>query len=263
MFPELFHIGDFFLPTYGLMVTLGFLAGLWIASRLARQSGIPTEPVLNLGVYVALAGLIGARLLMFALDWRFYVENPSEIVSLSTLRAGGIFYGGLILALITAFLYLRKYKLPVLPTADCYAPGLALGHAFGRAGCFFAGCCWGAEHAGRWSVTFTDPQANRLVGVPLGVPLYPTQVYEALAEAAIFAILMLRFRQPHRPGAIIGLYLTLYSTARFLVEFIRYHDPQSNAALGPLVLEQWIALGLAALGVWLMTRSGRPVPNNA
>jgi phosphatidylglycerol:prolipoprotein diacylglycerol transferase len=263
MFPEIFHIGDFFLPTYGLLVTLGFLAGLWIAARLAGRSGIPAEPVLNLGIYVALAGLIGARLLMFALDWRYYVENPTEIFSLSTLRAGGIFYGGLILALITAILYMRKYSLPALLTADCFAPGLALGHSIGRLGCFAAGCCWGAEHAGRWSVTFTNPQASRLVGVPLGVPLYPTQLFEALAEAAVFAILMLRFRKAHRPGAIIGLYLTLYSTARFLVEFIRFHDPQSNATLGPFVLEQWIALGLAALGVWLMARPSRPALGSA
>ena len=155
MFPVLFHIGDFFLPTYGLLVTLGFLAGLGIAVRLARRSGIPAEPVLNLGIYAALAGLAGARLLMFALDWRFYIENPSEILSLSTLRAGGIFSGGLALALVVTFLYMRRYKLPALLTADCFAPGLALGHAIGRLGCFAAGCCWGAESTRAWAVTFT------------------------------------------------------------------------------------------------------------
>lgn len=259
MFPEIFHIGDFFLPTYGALVTLGFLTGLWIAARLAGRSGIPTEPVMNLGIYTALAGLIGARLLMFALDWRFYFENPREIFTLTTLRAGGIFYGGLILAIITAFLYMRRQRIPGLLTADCFAPGLALGHAIGRLGCFSAGCCWGAEHTGRWSVTFTNPQAHDLVGVPLGVPLYPTQLYEAAAEAVIFVILYLRFGKPHPPGAIIGLYLLLYSIARFVVEFFRYHDPQSNAQYGPFVLTQWIAVGLAVLGVWLMSRSSRPV----
>jgi len=254
MFPQLFHIGDFFLPTYGLLVTLGFLTGLWVTARLARRSGLHKEAVLNLGIYAALAGLIGARLLMFALDLPFYLRNPSEIVSLSTLRAGGIFYGGLALALIVTFLYMRRQKLPGLLTADCFAPGVALGHAIGRVGCFAAGCCWGAECTRPWAVTFTSEEANRLVGVPLGVPLHPTQLYEAFAELAVFAILYWRFHRPHRPGTIIGLYLILYSTARFLVEFVRAHDPQSNALYGPFVLEQWIALALAALGVWLTLR---------
>jgi len=263
MFPVLFHIGDFFLPTYGLLVTLGFLAGLGIATRLARRSGIPAEPVLNLGVYAALAGLIGARLLMFALDWRFYFENPSEVFSFNTLRAGGIFSGGLALALVVTFLYMRRSKLPALLTADCFAPGLALGHSIGRIGCFAAGCCWGAQSTRAWAVTFTNPEANRLVGVPLGVPLHPTQLYEAFAEAVIFVVLYLSFRKPHRPGAIIGLYLILYSTARFLVEFVRAHDPQSNARLGPFVLEQWIAVALAALGLWLLIRRARPAVESA
>jgi phosphatidylglycerol:prolipoprotein diacylglycerol transferase len=107
-------------------------------------------------------------------------------------------------------------------------------------------------------VTFTNPEAHQLVGVPLGIPLQPTQLYEALAEAVIFAILYRRFARPHRPGAIIGLYLVLYPSVRFLVEFMRAHDGL-NPYFGPLVAEQWIALGLVALGVYLMRGAGRAV----
>jgi phosphatidylglycerol:prolipoprotein diacylglycerol transferase len=107
-----------------------------------------------------------------------------------------------------------------------------------------------------WAVTFTNPEANRIVGVPLGIPLQPTQLYESLAEALIFLILYWRFLRPHRPGAIIGLYLSLYSAVRFLVEFVRAHD-QLNPYYGPLVAEQWIALGLLGLGMWLMLRPSR------
>jgi len=82
-------------------------------------------------------------------------------------------------------------------------------------------------------VTFTNPQANRLVGVPLGVPLHPTQLYESLAEALIFTVLFWRFGKPHRPGSILSLYLVLYGITRFLVEFVRFHDPQSNPLTGP------------------------------
>lgn len=259
MFPQLFRIGDFFLPTYGLLVALGFLTGLWTASRLAAKTGLDKEAVLNLGVYTALGGLLGAKLFLFLMDLDYYLQNPSEIFSLSTLQAGGIFFGGLVVALIVAFWYMRRKNLPGLATADAFAPGIAIGHALGRAGCFAAGCCWGVESHLPWAVTFTNTEAHRLFNVPLGIPLHPTQLYEAIAEAVIFVILYRRFLRPHQPGAVIGLYLVLYPGVRFLVEFVRAHDAM-NPHFGPLVLEQWIALGLVALGVWLMTRRGGPAP---
>jgi phosphatidylglycerol:prolipoprotein diacylglycerol transferase len=251
MFPIVFRIGHFFLPGYGLLVSLGFLVALWMAGRLSRRAGLDVDAVLNVGIYSAIAAMVGAKLFMLALDFDYYSRNLGEILSLSTLLAGGVFYGGLIAALVTAFFYLRRSKLPGLATADVFAPAIALGHAIGRLGCFAAGCCWGVPSNLPWAVTFTNPEAHQLVGVPLGIPLHPTQLYEALAEAVIFAILYWRFPRPHRPGAILGLYLVLYPSVRFLVEFVRAHD-ELNPHLGPLVAEQWIALGLVALGVYLM-----------
>jgi phosphatidylglycerol:prolipoprotein diacylglycerol transferase len=151
--------------------------------------------------------MVGAKLLMILLDLGYYFDNPREIFSLATLQAGGIFYGGLVAALVTAFVYMRRKKLPGLATADVFAPAVALGHSIGRLGCFSAGCCWGAACRLPWAVTFTSPEAHRLVGVPLNVPLHPTQLYEAAGEAIIFGILYRRFHRRHRPGAIIGLYL--------------------------------------------------------
>lgn len=254
MFPKVISIGDFFLPTYGLMVAIGFLTGLWIAGRLARRSGLDPEAVTNLGVYAAISGLAGAKLLMVLLDIGYYSRNPGEIFSLTTLRAGGVFYGGLIVALVVAFVYMRRRKLPGLRTADVLAPGIALGHAIGRIGCFAAGCCWGLECHRPWAVTFTSTAARELTGVPLGIPLHPTQLYESAAEMLIFGVLYSRYGKQHSPGAIIGLYLVLYPIARFLIEFVRAHQ-QAYPFGGPLSPTQWIAVGLVGLGVWLMTRS--------
>ena len=258
MFPVVFRIGRFFLPGYGLLVALGFLVALWMAGRLSRRAGLDVDSVLNLGIYTAIAAMLGAKLFMLALDADYYLRYPGEIFSISTLLAGGVFYGGLIAGLVTAFFYLRRSKLPGLITADIFAPAIALGHAIGRVGCFAAGCCWGAPSHLPWAVTFTNPAAHDLVGVPLGIPLQPTQLYEAAAEAIIFALLYWRFARPHRPGAIIGLYLILYPSVRFLVEFVRAHD-NLNPYLGPFVAEQWVALGLIALGVYLLRRP-RPAP---
>jgi phosphatidylglycerol---prolipoprotein diacylglyceryl transferase len=260
MFPEVFRIGGFFLPTYGLLVALAFLAALWVAGRLAAKAGLHKETVLNLGIYCALAGIAGAKLLMIVLDPAVR-SNWREIFSLSTLQAAGIFYGGFVAALVTAFVYMWRNGLPALKTADAFAPGLALGHAIGRLGCFSAGCCWGVPTHLPWAVTFTNPRANELVGVPLGVPLHPTQLYESLGELIIFAVLYLGFLRPHRDGSVVSLYLVLYGMLRFGVEFVRFHDQQSNPLTGPFSTEQWISLALVAVGLcyWLFARNRQSV----
>jgi phosphatidylglycerol:prolipoprotein diacylglycerol transferase len=245
MYPEIFHLS--FLHTYGVLVALAFIAGVWMAGRLARRTGLDSDAVTNLALYCALAAIAGAKLMMFVVDFRYYAAHPGEIFSLATLQAGGVFYGGLIGALLVAWWYMPRVRLPLARTADVFAPAIALGHGIGRLGCFSAGCCWGIECHRPWAVTFTNPVANQLVGVPLDVPLHPTQLYESAAEFLIFGILYWRFARPHRPGAIISLYLMLYSTARFIVEFFRYHE-QGNLWGGPVDASQCISLALFALG---------------
>jgi phosphatidylglycerol---prolipoprotein diacylglyceryl transferase len=251
LFPKLFTIGSFYLPTYGVLVALGFLVGLSVTVKLARKGGLDPEKVTNLAVYVALAGLIGAKLLMIAFDW-----PDIQIFSLATLQAAGVFQGGLILSLVTAFVYIRHNKLPLLPVCDAFAPGVAIGHAIGRLGCFAAGCCWGKECHLPWAVTFKNPEANGLTGVPLNVPLHPAQLYESATEALLFAFLYWRYGRAHAPGQIIGLYLLISSIARFLIEFERFHE---QATAYGLSITQWIAIALAIVGAILLTPKAQPL----
>jgi phosphatidylglycerol:prolipoprotein diacylglycerol transferase len=238
MYPEVLHLS--FVHTYGLLVAAGFLAALWVAGKLGRLAGLNADAVTNLGIYCALAAIVGAKVMLL-------IVEPGDFFSWATLQAGGVFYGGLIAALVMAWWYMRRMKLPGLRTADVFAPAIALGHGIGRLGCFAAGCCWGVECHLPWAVTFTNPVANELVGVPLNKPLHPTQLYESLAEFLIFAFLYWRIRRPHATGQIISLYLILYSTARFTVEFFRYHE-QGNLWGTPLDTSQWISIGLFLLG---------------
>jgi len=247
MFPRLFQIGSFSQSTYGVLVALAFLVALWMIARLARRASLNSDAVVNLGILCGLSAIVGAKIMMFLVDIPYYVRNPGEIFSMASLQAGGVFYGGLIAALIAAVVYMRRHHLPPLPTADVFAPGIALGHGIGRLGCFAAGCCWGRPTKLPWGVTFTSPVARQVVGVPLGIRLHPTQLYESAAEFLIFGILYWRIHRRHAPGAIISLYLILYSTVRFLVEFVRFHE-QPNPFGGPLNTSQWISLALAALG---------------
>ena len=248
MFPKLFTIDSFSVPTYGVLVALGFLAGLAISLRLAKRAGLPSEPLTNLAMYCALGGIAGAKLFMFLFDWEYYWQNPGQIFSLSTLQAAGVFHGGFLVALIVAILYIRHLQLPALQIMDCFAPGIALGHAIGRLGCFAAGCCWGKQCDLPWAVRFHTDEA---APVPLNVPLHPAQLYEAGANLLIFGILYRSFRHSQRPGQIFGLYLVLYSTARFIIEFFRNHE---QALVAGLSLTQWIALGLLVLGSALLAR---------
>jgi phosphatidylglycerol:prolipoprotein diacylglycerol transferase len=258
MFPRLFQIGSYSQATYGVLVAVAFLAALSVISRLARRAGLNGDKVVNLGILCGLSAIVGAKIMMFLVDIPYYARNPGEIVSLASLQAGGVFYGGLIAALIAAAIYMRRHQLPPLPTADVFAPGIALGHGIGRLGCFAAGCCWGRPTRLPWGVTFTNPLAQQLVGVPLDVKLHPTQLYESAAEFAIFGILYWRIRRQHAPGSIISLYLILYSTVRFLVEFVRDHPGEPNPFGGPLNTSQWISLALAALGaVYFVRKAGR------
>ena len=134
MYPEVLHIK--FLHTYGVLVALAFVAGLWLTARLGKSSGMNGDAIANLALYCALAAIVGAKLMMFIVNFSYYAENPGEILSWGTLQAGGVFYGGLIAALAVAGWYMRKARLPILRTADVFAPGIALGHGIGRLGCF-------------------------------------------------------------------------------------------------------------------------------
>jgi len=254
MYPQLLRLGPFTIYSYGLLVALAFLTALLVASRLGERAGLNSDRVASLGIYVAVAAIVGAKIFLLLSDISYYTQNPSQIFSMATLQAGGVFFGGLVAALLVAAWYMRRAGLPPLRTADAFAPAIALGHSIGRVGCFLAGCCWGRPAHLPWSVTFTRPLAHELVGVPLGIPLHPAQIYESLAELIIFFVLLARFRAPHRDGSVIGLYLVLYSAFRFCIEFVRDPADLSYPAGGPLSFTQWTALVLAALGAYLIVR---------
>ncbi len=253
MYPRLVEIGGFELYTYGLLVAIGFIVGLSIAARLAARDGISRDDTWNLGLVVLVAALVGAKLLMIATEYQYYIARPSELFSLATLRSGGAFYGGLLFALAAAALYMRAKQMPGWKTADAFAPGIALGHSIGRLGCFSAGCCYGEPTDLPWGVVFTDRFANETIGVPLGISLHPTQLYEAGAELAIFFLLLVIVRRRRFDGEVILSYLIFYSAARFAIEYFR-GDPRGFLFGGMLSTSQFLSILIlpTALALYLM-----------
>ena len=140
-------------------------AGLWVASRQARAAGLDAARVTDMAVYVLIAGLVGAKVLLVIVEWNYYARNPRELLSI--LQSGGVFYGGLLGALPVAWWYARRHALPPWKTSDALAPAVVLGQCIGRLGCFSAGCCYGKPADVPWAVTFRDSYAARTVGTPV------------------------------------------------------------------------------------------------
>jgi phosphatidylglycerol:prolipoprotein diacylglycerol transferase len=211
--------------------------------------------VLDLGIYIIIAALVGAKLLLLIVDFDQFSRSTADFLSI--VRSGGVFYGGLILAVLVGFWYVARHGLPLWTTCDVFAPGIALGHVTGRLGCLAAGCCYGRPADLPWSITFMNPLAAANVGTPLGIPLHPTQVYEAGAELLILGLLLATERRGRAfPGRTFWTYLLLYAVSRFVIEFYR-GDPRGEM-LG-LSTSQFISLILAPLSlimlVWLSRHS--------
>src|SRR5580692_4129641 len=141
MHPILFEIGSWPVYSYGILLAAAYLAGLQLAVVRARRAGLDSARVMDLGIYLIIAALVGAKLMLVLTDFGYFRANPRELLSL--VRAGGVFYGGLLAAVAIGFWLMGRYRLPAWTTADVIAPGIALGHVIGRFGCLMAGCCYG------------------------------------------------------------------------------------------------------------------------
>lgn len=261
MHPILFELGPIKIFSYGLFLALGFLSAIYIASREAGRLGLPVSKFYDLCFYIVVAALVGSRLLYVVLDFRPFLEHPLKLFA---LWEGGLdFQGGVFLALLVAFFYVRRHHMSWRTTLDALALGIPVGQFFGRLGCFMAGCCYGTPSNLPWSVIFNNP--NTLC--PLREPLHPAQLYEAFLDLGIFGLLSMLKTRKRYEGQMILTYFFLAGLVRFVVEFFR--SPTDYR--GPLIfwsmpLTQIIALGLAlgsgALLLWFGRRTA-PLPEGS
>jgi phosphatidylglycerol---prolipoprotein diacylglyceryl transferase len=258
MYPELFRIGNFPINTYGVFLAVAFLCAILIAVRLARRDGLPSEKIYDLSLWMLMAGLLGSKILMLFTEPE-YRENPALFLSLDFLRSGGVWYGGLLGAVVAGYFLMKRYNLPWWKTADACAPGIAIGNFFGRQGCFAAGCCWGKPTTLPWGVQFTD-QGHQITGVPIDAHLHPTQLYESFAMLLVFGFLFWLHKHKRFDGQVILAYALLYSIIRFAIEFVR-DDPRGDVfgltSLTGLSTSQIISLVIAIWALILMIRRHR------
>lgn len=259
MHPILIDLGFFALPAYGVLLATAVLMALWSARVRADGAGMDGTKVVDFGLWLVIWALLGAKILLVVVEWRRYLGDPAQLLGLA--RAGGVFLGGFLAAIVAAVVMLRRYKLQALPTFDVLAPSLALGQAIGRIGCLFAGCCWGHECDLPWAITYTDPAAAANVGTPLHIAVHPFPAYAAAFNFSVFLVLSWLYRKNLAPGRVFASYLVLYGFGRFLLEFTRGDEVRGLYFGGLISTSQLISAALIATGIamhwWISRRPAR------
>ncbi len=274
MHPTLFQIGQLPIPAYGVAIAAGFLAAVLLGARAGHRAGIGSERVLDMAFWMLIGALIGSRIIFvittadqFTAQCRAGLIQGAERNTLQLVydcarplffwEGGLVYYGGALGALAGCLLYTRRRGMSFLQTTDVLAPGLALGHFFGRIGCFLAGCCYGMPGGGALSISFPPPSAAYLemfergqvtMNADFTPPLVPTQLMEAGAELGIFFFLTWLSSRKRWTGQVFSAYLLLYAPLRFFLELFRA-DPERGYPL---------RLDLPWLDGWLGRPAGSP-----
>ena len=252
MFPKIVELGPLTLHSYGLLLAMAFLVSIALLAHLTEREGFPRERAWDLGFIIILSAIIGAKLLMVLADLNYYLSEPSRFLSWGFWQAGGVYYGGLLGAVLGSYLYLLKHpQLRFLTSADAAGPAIALGQSIGRVGCFAAGCDYGTPANVPWAVTFTSEYAHQYVGVPINIALHPVQLYESAASLLLFLVLLWHHGRKGFSGQTFCLYLILYPVVRFGLEFFRGDKDRGFLFDGLLSTSQFIGLLLLPAGVVL------------
>jgi len=254
--PIAFHFGKITIHWYGVMMALAFLAGLWTATLRARREKIPADRIADVTLWLMIGAIIGARFVYVTTYWKenFAGQKFTEVFAI--WNGGLVFYGGLIGAIVGGIIYIQWKRLPLWKTADVLAPSIALGSVFGRTGCLLNGCCYGRPTDVPWGITFSSEQAHEQSGTPLGVPLHPTEIYDAGLNLCLYMFLAWLFRHKKFDGQIFATYLICYAVIRGVVELFRGDYTGLHYHLG-LTPAQWVGVPIFLAGFILAVMLSR------
>ncbi len=241
MYPVIGRIGGFEITSFGLMVALGFLVGIWLFGRELRRGGLPVA-LENAALAGAIGGLLGAKVV-----WAIEFSDQAPLADLLFSRAGLSWYGGLLGGLAAGIATMLYMRAPLIPTLAAATPALAVGHMLGRIGCFLVGDDYGTPSTLPWAVAFPEGAP------PTDIPVHPTQIYEAIFLAILAAALILARKRGVSHSSVLGLYFMAAGAFRFAVEFIRINEP---VFLG-LTLAQIFAALIVIAGAALVARGRR------
>jgi phosphatidylglycerol:prolipoprotein diacylglycerol transferase len=240
--PFLLELGRFKLPTYGVISICALAVAILLIRRYARIEGLDPSKTTEAIVLTIAVGFFGARVFEAVINWERYFVHPGGLKLL--LVSTGVFLGGLLTAIPFCVFWFRHVNLPVLQGLDLLALTGCVAEGVGRWGCFFSGCCYGTPSDVAWAVTFPEIARRLHSGLP-GVPIHPTQIYMSLISLTILGVLVLLYRRKRFHGQIMSVYVLLYATTRFFVEFVRGDADRGFVLGGLLSTSQFLGLLLA------------------
>lgn len=237
MYNEILTIGPVTIHGYGLMIGLGVMAALLLGDYRAKKFGLNGDHIYGMTFSAVILGFAAARILFIITEWNQFLQNPMQYLA----GAGFVVYGGIIGGALTIYGFCKMKKIDMLAYLDLMIPSVALAQAFGRIGCFLAGCCYGKETGSWCGVVFTNSDF-----APNGVKLLPTQLFMAGGDFLIMAVLLWYAAKKPMRGRTSALYLILYSAGRFCIEFLRNDD---RGTVGMLSTSQFIAIFTLMAGI--------------
>lgn len=260
MMPDLFSIGPLTVHWYGVMMALGFLAGLLNWTLLGKPIGRDFKFCSDLLFWIMIAGIVGARTAYVLSDLSYFLANPDRILRID--EGGLVYFGGFLGSWLALFVFARAHRAPFFELADLVVTSLPLAHAFGRVGCFMNGCCHGTPADGAVAISYParslawnhhlmagliPPDAVQSLGV------HPVQLYESTFNLLLFGIVLLAWFRRRRPGMVGVTYLLIYPVGRFLIEFLRGDYRLRWVGLS---VAQWVSIALFAAGCtfWCLLR---------
>lgn len=237
---DLFSIGRFTVHGYGLMIALGVIAAILLASMRAKKNGLSDDVMWDIAIWSIIGGGLGAKLLYIIVNFKGFLKNPKEYIG----AEGFVVYGGLILGILFALIYCKIKKAVFIDYLDIAVASISVGQCFGRIGCFLAGCCYGKETTSCIGVTFPESSL-----APLGVKVIPTQLISSFGNLLIAVALIIFYKKCKKQGFTSAMYLILYGIGRFLIEFLR---DDNRGGFGPFSTSQWISFLFVAAGIIVM-----------
>lgn len=235
---DLFSIGKFTIHGYGLMIAIGILCCVAMASYRAKKNGLDPEAIVDIGIYGVIGGFVGAKILYVIVEFKTFIKDPKSVLG----SEGFVVYGGIIAGFLTAIVYCRIKKLYFLEYFDLAVASISMAQGFGRIGCFLAGCCYGKETSGPLAVTFTSSDF-----APNNIPLIPTQIYSSILDFVHFLLLLYVAKHKKADGQVAACYLIFYSIGRFIIEFFR--GDIERGSVGSFSTSQFISIFTAIAGI--------------
>ena len=231
MYPDFVTVFGYPIKWYGVLTALGFLAAVYHWMFLAKRENWDPAIGSELGIWVIVGGILGARIAFIVANLPTYLADPLEMIRI--WHGGQIYYGGFVLATFCVYVLARIKQIPFFSLADFTVTALPLGHAIGRVGCFMNGCCFGKPSEVAWACYMAD--ADR----------HPAQLYEAGFNLALFVVLLATYLRRKKDGSILALYMILYPIGRFFIEFLRGDTRQT---VGPITTAQALSIALFLIG---------------